>query len=324
MPRPPKPKPDRLIDRDGRLWQKCMHKCPRTRPVEEFAPRQGEANLEKFLEAVALYQKTPSAASRATVVEHATTCCDRCRDIAKRTSVNPTTKRGKCRAYWQELKTTHFHTCADCGGTRCIEADNVVSAADRAVLFREGKVLVPTHHQLSHYSWWAMPAHGGVEGMKLEAQVCVPRCCMCHNLQPTGSAGKRVDPSTLPPAVPHERSVDKKMYDKRWNAKRNWPRYCYVDSLKRAVGQCENLNCLRDGPGNGACVAGVEICFDWEHTNAKAKKKSITWLCGQLPATYSEAKWKAEIDAELKRGACKLLCKNCHHLKTHYGMVPTY
>jgi hypothetical protein len=37
-----------------------------------------------------------------------------------------------------------------------------------------------------------------------------------------------------------------------------------------------------------------------------------------------EAEWKAEIDAELERGDCRLLCRNCHHLKTWYGMVPTY
>ena len=147
---------------------------------------------------------------------------------------------------------------------------------------------------------------------------------MCHNLQPTSTAGKRVDPSTLPPAVPHERSVDKKLYMKRLGAKKHWPRYVYVDELKRAVGQCENLDCLRDGPGNGKCVAGVEQCFDWEHTNAKKKRKGISDLCSQLPANMPEAKWKGKINRELKRGECKLLCKNCHHLKTWRGMVPTY
>ena len=330
MPRPPrKPKPDRLIERDGRLWQKCQQRkgrgtCPRTRPVEEFAPRMSEAKRAKFLRAAALYQATQSATARATVVQHAVGKCDHCRDIQKRSRVNPTTKVGKCRAYWHELKATHFHTCADCGGTRCIEADNVVSAADRAVLYEQGKVLVPKHHQLSDYNWWSMPAHGGVEGMRLEKDVCVPRCKMCHTLQPTSNAAKRVDPKTLPPAVPHEWTVDYKMANKRNDATKNWPRYCYVDKLKRAVGRCENLDCPRDGPGNGACVAGVEQCFDWEHTDAKAKDGEISRLCNKLPATYSEAEWKAAIHAELQRGKCKLLCSNCHFLKTHHGMVPKY
>ena len=327
MPRPPKPKPpkvDRLIEHEGKLYQKCSKtSCPRTCRIEKFAPRRCEATLAKFERAVAEYKATRSATARATIVQLVTKECDHCRDVAKRSRVNPTTTTGRCRAYWEELKETTFHTCVDCGGTRCVEADNVVSDADRAVLFDEGKVFVPKHHRLSEYFWWAQPAHGGVEGMKLEQAVCRPRCNMCHKLQPTSSSGDRVDPDTLPPPVPHEWKVDRKMYNKRKHAKRRWPRYEYVDELKRAVGQCENLDCLRDGPGNGKCVAGVEPAFDWEHTNAKKKRKAISRLCHDLPK-MPEAKWKKKINRELKRGECKLLCRNCHHLKTHYGMVPTY
>ena len=98
----------------------------------------------------------------------------------------------------------------------------------------------------------------------------------------------------------------------------------YNDGLKRAIGQCENLDCPRDGPGNGKCIAGVEQCFDWEHVDAKAKEDNISWLCCNLPATIPEADWKAAIDAELERGKCRLLCANCHHEKTHYGAVMRY
>ena len=325
-PKKPKPpKPDRLIERDGALYQKCSNKhCTCTRRIEKFAPRQGEAKIAKFARAVAEYKATQSAKARATIVQLVVTTCDVCRDSDKRSHVNPTTKKGKCKAYWEELKKTTFHTCIDCGATRCVEADNVVSDADRAVLFEQGKVLVPKHHKLSDYPWWA--CHGGVEGMKLEKDVCVGRCRMCHVLQPTSSAGKRVDPKTLPPTYPGEcrdGKAGKKLYAKRQHAKRAWPRYMYSDELKRAVGKCENLDCLRDGPGNGKCVAGVEQAFDWEHTNAKKKRKAISRLCHDLP-NMPEAKWKKKINRELKRGECKLLCRNCHHLKTHYGMVPTY
>ena len=196
-----------------------------------------------------------------------------------------------------------------------------MSDSDRAVLFAEGKIFVPSHHCLGDYAWWS--CHGGVEAMKLEQAVCVGRCKMCHILQPTGTAGNRVDPSTLPPLVPHEWTVNRKLHNKRWNARISWPRYEYVDELKRAVGQCENLDCPRDGPGNGKCVAGVEQCFDWEHTKPQKKRKGISRLCSTLPV-MPEAKWKGKINRELKRGDCKLLCKNCHHLKTHCGMVPKY
>ena len=326
----PKPKVDRLIERDGALWQKCQNTkgrgqtCPRTRSVEEFAPRRGEATLAEFLQAAVRYQETRSAEARATVVQHVTACCDHCRDIAKRSEVNPTTKKGKCRAYLHELRATEFRVCVHCGTTRCIELDNVVSDADRAVLYAEGKVYVPKHHALSDYKWWAIPAHGGVEGMKLEKAVCVPACKMCHTLQPTSASANRVDPNTLPNAVREEWKVDPKMYMKRLDATNHWPRYVYNDYLKRARGQCENLNCPRDGPGGGKCVAGVEQAFDWEHVNAAAKKREISWLCSNLPAHMPKDEWETEIDAELERGACKLLCGNCHHLKTHYKMVPRY
>jgi hypothetical protein len=324
-PKPAKPKPDRLFERDGALWQKCQkNSCPRTRPVEEFAPRQGEANLALFLQAAALYRQTQSAETRAIVVKHAKDLCDHCRDIVKRSHVNPKSKPGQCRAYLHHLRATEFRVCVHCKTTRCIELDNVVSDADRAVLYAEGKVYVRKHHHLSAFMWWARPGHGGVEGMRLEKAVCEPCCRMCHALQPTSASGNRVDPKTLPDAVPNEYNVDREMYNKRWHATMTWPRYCYNDGLKRGVGQCENLDCPRDGPGGGYCVAGVEPAFDWEHTNAKAKKKCISELCCNLPADMPEAEWKAEIRAELERGDCRLLCGNCHHLKTHYGMVPTY
>jgi hypothetical protein len=326
-PKPKKPKVDRLIERDGALWQKCSRKkCPRTCPVEEFAPRRCEAHLAAFARAVAEYEATQSADARATIVELVVTECDFCRDVDKRSRVKPTTKRGQCKAYWQELQATTFHTCVDCGGTRCVEADNVVSDADRAVLFEQGKVLHATHHALSNYHWWAQPKHGGVDGMKLEQHVCVGRCRMCHALQPTSDSGQRVDPSTLPPTYPGEQGdgkAGKKMYNKRRHAKKNWPRYRFVDRYKRQVGQCENLDCLRDGPGGGKCVAGVEQCFDWEHSRPKKKRACISWLCNHLPV-MPKAEWKAKINDEIIRGRCRLLCRNCHHLKTWHGMVPRY
>jgi hypothetical protein len=329
MARPPKakkPKVDRLVERDGALWQKCSNTgCPRTCPVEAFAPRKGEAKLAMIAHAIAQYKATRSATARATIVDYVTKKCDVCRDSEKRSAVKPTTKSGKCKAYWEELKETTFHTCVDCGGTRCIEADNVVADADRAVLFAEGKVLHAKHHRLSDYGWWAKPKHGGVDGMRLEQNVCVGRCRMCHTVQPTSNP--RVDPSTLPPTYPGEQrdgEAGKKMYKKRSNANRSWLRYAYVDERKRAVGQCENLNCPRDGPGNGKCVAGVEQAFDWEHTKPQNKWKNISELCNILSRDMSDVEWKVMIHTEIEHGDCKLLCKNCHHLKTHYGMVPTY
>ena len=147
---------------------------------------------------------------------------------------------------------------------------------------------------------------------------------MPHVPQSAADEQCALDPSTLPAAVPKEWKVDREMYHQRWNANIKWPRYCYNDDLKRAVGQCENLDCPRDGPGGGKCIPGFEQAFDWEHVDAKAKKACISELCGDLPADMPEAEWKAKIRAELERGKCRLLCGNCHHLKTHYGAVMRY
>ena len=334
MPRAPKkakpPKVDRLIQRPGgKLWQKCQRTkgngrtCSRTRPVEEFAPRKNERFLAEFMQAILDYQELQMPSDRATIVQHVTAWCDHCRDIKKRSKVNPNTKSGKCRAYLQELRETEFRRCKHCSTRRCIELDNVVSDADRAVLYAEGKVSVPKHYPLGDYYWWAQPAHGGVEGMRLEKAVCEPACRMCHRLQPTSNAGSRVDPSTLPPAVDQESKVDQKMYKKRCIATKRWPRYCYVDRRKRAIGGCENLNCLRDGAGNGRCIAGVEPAFEWDH-NPEKKSRTISWLCQNLPAKMPESEWKAIIDIEIADGECRLLCANCHHEKTNGEMVPLY
>ena len=182
---------------------------------------------------------------------------------------------------------------------------------------RDGWCAAP---RLSHYAWWAR--HGGVEdgARKESVRGAVP---MCHTLQPTSAASQRVDPNTLPP--PGKRVCRRPAAVHAAVAREEkWPRYVYVDGLKRAVGECENLDCARDGPGSGKCVAGVEQCFDWEHTKPHKKRKCISELCCQLPANMPEGRWKGKINRELKRGDCKLLCRNCHHLKTQHGMVPTY
>ena len=326
MPRPPKTKVDRLIERDGQLMKTCEKKqgCNRTLPVEEFAPRKGEGLRSSFLQSIAAYYASPSVQTRAAVVARICKECDRCRDSRKRSTVSSNSASGKCRAYWHELKRTKFHTCVDCGGKRSLEADNVISEHERAELFAQGKVLHAQHHPLSDYVWWARRKNGGIDGMKLEAEVCVPRCNMCHKLQSTSNAGKRVNFDTLPDPVAQEWKVDEIMFRKRSKAKWRWPRHCYIDSLKLQVGLCENRDCLRDGPGNGRCVAGFEVCYDWEHTNAAVKGACISEMCSNLSQTMPLEEWKRKVRDELERGDCRLLCRNCHHLKTWYGMEPKY
>ena len=322
-PTPKKPKPDRLIERDGRLYQKCTSgQCKRVSPVEEFAPRKGAANTEKFLQAVSAYNANQNANTRADVVACILTTCSHCRDIQRRSQLNPTTKNGSCRAFVRTLQRTKFHACVECGTTRAVEADHVATPEQRAALFAAGKLPHLKHHCLSDYKWWK--DNGGEEGLLLESTVCVPRCRMHHSLQPTSDQSGRVDPSTLPCTYSGETVADSQLYHRRGHAVKTWPRFLFNDGLKRGVGRCENLNCTRDGPGDGKCVEGVEVAFDWDHTNEKEKTMKIAEMIQTLEKYMPEEEWKARIVSELRRGECRLLCKNCHHLKTNYKMQPHY
>ena len=139
----------------------------------------------------------------------------------------------------------------------------------------------------------------------------------------TANADTDARPNPVPTTVRNGWSGNRRRGYERRRSKERWPRYVWVDKIKRSAGKCENLDCLRDGPGGGTCVAGVEQAFDWEHTQEARKRKGISDLCCQLPL-MPEAEWKEKIKAELIRGRCRLLCRNCHHLKTWHGMVMRY
>jgi hypothetical protein len=300
----------------------CSARCcsRKNLPVEDYAPRTSESKLEKFIEAVRRFQSDPTDLHLKSVEKSRAKNCSACRNSKHTSDRNPETVVGEIAAALRKRQASGV--CIDCGTTRWIEFDNVVSEKERRILFLEGKVAHLKHHGLGDPAWWA--CNGGIDAWNMECNVVVERCRGHHRLQTTGSAGARIDPDTLPPEVVNESVVDNKLYQKRKNAKTKWPRYMYNDSLKRAVGGCENLDCPCDGPGSGKCTEGVEPAFDWEHTNAKAKKSDISDLCIYLSPDLSKEEWVAEINAELERGQCRLLCANCHALKTSNRIIPRY
>ena len=77
-------------------------------------------------------------------------------------------------------------------------------------------------------------------------------------------------------------------------------RRAYVDSEKRRRGACEH------------CCKQVVHChqFDFDHVDPSQKSFNI-----------SKGGSKSRIDAELK--ICRLLCKNCHHIRTFYARSQT-
>ena len=103
--------------------------------------------------------------------------CLTCRDVLRRSAINPTTTTGDCLEVWQGWKDDHV--CAQCGDARHIEADHL---GDKV-------------HRCSHYSWWA--CHGGVEALKLELKKCQPLCRYCHRLKSEKERRTETRPSKI-------------------------------------------------------------------------------------------------------------------------------
>lgn len=110
-----------------------------------------------------------------------TTLCSICRNTRRRTETNPTTKRGKCRALFNQWKSEH--PCQNCGikDSRLIEADHQ----------EEFKKV----HRCSDYCWWAY--NGGVEALKAELRKCKSLCRFCHALKSQEERKKGTNPSII-------------------------------------------------------------------------------------------------------------------------------
>jgi len=104
--------------------------------------------------------------------------CRKCRDSASRSAVNPNTKKGKCKAFWEQWKASHSCPCG-ITDTRLLEADHLSEKA----------------HNCSDYPWWSN--HGGVPAMKLELATCQCLCKFCHRLKSDAERGTMKQPHRL-------------------------------------------------------------------------------------------------------------------------------
>ena len=103
--------------------------------------------------------------------EKLTSWCKSCRDINKRTHVNPNTIIGQCRQIFIDWKKERV--CIDCGldDYRLIEADHKYPIGSD---HPDAKL-----HQCSDANYWSN--HGGPEALTKELDTkCVPRCCFCR------------------------------------------------------------------------------------------------------------------------------------------------
>ena len=169
-----------------------------------------------------------------------TTWCNNCKASKKKTQQNPTTKMGKCKAWWQNWKKTHpcsHEGCEYPNDWRVIQADHIDPKAKKRK--RTGE----SGHGLAQYAWWAW--NGGVEAMKEEAKKCQPLCIFHHRIK---TKEERRD-QTIKNVVEKQARINEK---------------------KRERGAC--LKCEMK------CVQGNEFLFDLDHRDEEKKTIAVSQL----------------------------------------------
>jgi hypothetical protein len=309
----PKRKSDGLVVDGAELRGKCIHKSCRKKeqPIFAFCP-VADRKKAAFDQAVEDYEIAATDGEVELAAKHEsavrglmTSACAHHRAIAVKSHTEGNNQKAACKAAWEELKRTTFSTCGKCAATRAIEADHV----DPKGLIDEKNKKV---HKVSGCVWWAW--HGGVPELQKEAAKCAPLCSMCHTIEKTGPAGNRyTHPDTY--AVVRKRD-DKKAYYKRYNAQIKYFRQQYVDAIKRHLNGCAHLGCPGGGPTDW--INKHPQCGDFDHVDETDKEITISDIVNSTKRV-PVAEWKAAIDTELRK--CRLLCKNCHHCRTHKGLA---
>ena len=309
---------------DGTLKGGCMHTCKnKSVGMERFAPADGShttaGKRTKFLEAYAAYQqafedgnKADAEKWRADVEALRTDRCDAC---TARLKLSPAQQA--CKDEWERMRR---EACARHGGCQyqhCTERGEdarCVLEADHGLNSKMTKA-GDTPVALSSYKWWS--GHGSVAAMRVEAQQIHQWICrFCHNLEPTSTSGRRCgDPDGMPPGKRRGTPEEVAQYKARHSALVRYPKQQYVDARKRDVGAC--AHCRR------AVLPGEEVGFDWDHRDEATK--CFGGLYGKrggvsgLVANHTKAASLDEVapllDAEVDK--CDLLCRPCHHRKTH-------
>lgn len=134
--------------------------------------------------------------------------------------------------------------------------------------------------RVSQYSFWA--SHGGIQAMKAELLKCEARCRFCHRIV---TQKRNRENSTARPR-PY---VDKRRF--------------LINSIKLKIGSC-NV-CKRPVSENTCCG------FDFDHIDQSKKKMSIS-----RSVYLAEDAFKKVIESEIPK--TRLLCANCHHIRTSY------
>ena len=143
--------------------------------------------------------------------------------------------------------------------------------------------------------------------MRKEKEKCLPRCIMCHQLQPTHSKYKRKYASLddMPVNTPSEKTA--KIHRRYKDEK-----YAYVLKRKIEIGMC--MGC------STPVTESTAICFDFAHNDAttkKGKQDSVSNVCNSRISMKTCKPRLDELMGTMTTAAeCRLLCKRCHKSET--------
>jgi len=338
------------VDANGGLWGGCDNAC-RFKDVDMnlFAPSEStktngaRQNFFAALDAFAVAWKaedwTEAVKQRAIVERLRTQKCHVCCERVKKLSP----AEQACKDEWDRMRQEACRigdgTTPGCCNQECTERG---MAAWIAISADHGTN--PKRHHLSDYSWWAY--HGGVPAMREEeTQIHQWICLCCHMLEPTSNSGKINNPRTME-RKPDE--TEQAFRNRKATAAIKFPKYDYVNTLKRAIGACQYPGCGR------MVVRGNEVSFHFDHRVESTKRKcrclnakgltqgpchgcadrefgrvgGVSGLASNsVEATALEkdaegnpmGRIKELLDVEVSN--CDLLCHNCHLCRKPRGIA---
>jgi len=328
------------VDADGGLWGGCDNTCKhKDVDMAMFAPSESTktngarqnffAALDAFAQAFQAEDWAEATKQRAIVERLRTKVCHVCCESMKKL----TPEQQACKDEWDRMRKAACRKNNGCCNQECTERG---MAAWIAISADHGTN--PKRYNLSDYLWWAR--NGGVLAMREEEEKRIHQwpCMCCHMLEPTSKTGKINNPRTME-RKPDE--TEKKFQNRQYMAAITFPKYCYVNTLKQAIGACQYPGCGRK------VVEGNEASFHFDHLVENTKRKcrclndeglaqgpchgcadrefgrsgGVAGLAGKpTQATSLEkdadgnpmGRIKELLDTEAAPKTCDLLCSNCH------------
>jgi hypothetical protein len=300
-----KPTPGELAVHKGELVvTKCSHVTCRRRmiPAFDFCPDQFHKDrANRFLTALKAIDDNPNddnAGHVATICELKQQHCSRCRGIRHKSNhEGENSAYAACFRAAEEIRADMARRgCAKCGLGECLENDH------------EGRS--DKEDSIIHPPYWASKyGHDGPKMMWAEyRKSCIQVLCKnCHMMEPSHSAARGADSSTLKDGSQAKRHREYTEAKTKHNNLR-----------KRQAGKCVYCGVK--------CVEGNERMFAWMHIDERGKTWGVSYIVGNglCPDTAIPI-IDAIIDGgEVKSGSknhigkhqgsgCRLGCHNCHH-----------